>query len=80
MMADATPPAQEPTVPRGKLALWITAWVLLILVMSWFSIRKAFIWAGEADRYQQETGEKCGPGGTALPQGGGAEDGQPAGE
>lgn len=47
----------------GRLRWWLLGalWLALVLTMSWFAIRKSFLWAGDVNRLQQEQAEEFGP-------------------
>jgi len=47
----------------GRLRWWLLGarWLAAVLTMSWFAIRKSFLWAGDVDRMQQEAAKQYGP-------------------
>lgn len=47
----------------GRLRWWLLGalWLTAVMTMSWFAIRKSFLWAGDVDRMQQEAAKQYGP-------------------
>ena len=60
---EASTPSEQPEIKVTGPRFWavLTFWIVAVLVMSIFSVRKAFKWAGDVNREQQKAAEEYGP-------------------
>ena len=66
-MIEASMENSPPETPDLRLRgprFWtlLVVWLIAISVMSVYSVRKAFNWAGDVNKYQQEQSKEFGPG------------------
>lgn len=61
-MENPNPEAPDLRLRGPRFWTLLVFWIIAVALMSIFSVRKAFRWAGDVNRYQQEQAEEFGPG------------------